>query len=716
MRFLLTFLLAAFLLVNKSIAGEGMWLPVLLDSLRYSDMQAMGLHIKAEDIYSVNHASLKDAIVMFGGGCTGEVISPEGLLITNYHCGYSRIQAHSTVVSNYLENGFWAASDSEELPNPGLYVSFLVRMENVTEQILKNISDTLSERSRNDEIGTRINAVRDEAMQGTHYKAEVKPFYFGREYYLFVYEVFNDVRLVGAPPETIGRFGGDSDNWIWPRHTGDFSLFRIYADKNNQPADYAPDNVPYKPRKFLNVSISGVHEGDFTMVMGFPGHTDQYLVSEALKVMTQETLPAKTEMRARRLEAMKEEMTKSPELQLAYSAKYVSISNSWKKWMGITKGVKHAGVIEEKEKKEQQFEDWSKNEKSDSTDYSCLMKQFADLYGQYDPLYVSADLTGELLNSFEISPFFHRTYTQIFTLGDSTEDRQKVILQNLKKSGAAFFQSHRLNIDRKIMPDLLKIYSRYTDTTALPAFYATLRQNYQGNYGRFVEGIFAKSLFTDSARFMKWLKSPAKKRENQLSNDPLTGIYRDFSAKLSIEVYQKADSMEDKLNGLYRKYISGLMAMNPGHTYYPDANFTLRLTYGQVDGYKPGDGITYSFGTTLDGIMEKDNPDIADYRVPEQLRELFRNRDFGKYGEGGKMPVCFLATNHTSGGNSGSPVLNANGDLVGINFDRNWEGTMSDYAYDPSVCRNISLDVRYVLFIMDRVGHAERLIKELHLK
>jgi hypothetical protein len=711
-RFLL-FLLFTMNIFRSANAGEGMWLPLLLDSLNYKDMQEKGLRLSPEEIYSINQASIKDAVVIFGGGCTGELISPEGLLITNHHCGYSRIQSHSTVENDYLTNGFWAGSKTEELPNPGLSVTFLVRIENVTDRILKDIPDTLPEAERNQRVATNTITVRNEALLDSDYEAEVKPFYFGREYYLFVYEIFNDVRLVGAPPEAIGRFGGDTDNWIWPRHTGDFSLFRIYAGKDNKPADYSTDNVPYKPKKYLSISADGVKEGDFTMVLGYPGRTDEYLTSDALSMIARKSLPAKIDMRTVRLNAIEEEMAKGSDARLRYASKYVSISNSWKKWIGVTKGVKRASVIESKKRFEKEFNDWAENLTSDSMGFSSLLREFSRLYDQYEPLYLSGDLGGELLNSLELSNLVNRVQIDFYSAHDSSAQYKRSAIQRIKQTGSGFFKSKAMEIDRKVLPPLLRIYADNAGSQFHPEFYNTIKDKFKGDYLAYVTNLFNTSLFTDSVRFLKVFNKSEGSIQKKIMNDPLISIYRDFSKMLLGGVYDRADSLSLEINSLYRKYLSGLITMNPSRVLYPDANFTMRLAYGEVEGYKPSDAVDFTYYSTLDGIIEKENPDIADYKVPVQLKELYTSNDLGTYTVSGKIPVCFIASNHTSGGNSGSPVLNADGNLIGINFDRNWEGTVSDYAYDPAICRNISLDVRYVLFVIDKVAHADWLLDEL---
>jgi hypothetical protein len=705
-------LVVLFLAITEALnvsSGEGMWLPNLLDSLNYEDMKEKGLRLTPDEIYSINQASLKDAIVIFGGGCTAELISPDGLLITNHHCGYSRIQAHSTVDTNYLADGFWARSRSDELPNPGLSVTFLIRIEDVTDKVLKDIPDSISEDERNRKVSINASIIEEEATLGTKYNAEVKSFYYGREYYLFIYENFTDVRLVGAPPEAIGRFGGDTDNWIWPRHTGDFSLFRIYAGKDNEPSSYSPENVPYKPRKYLKISADGIKEGDFTMVLGYPGRTDEYLMADGLDMIAGKALPAKIEMRGLRLNAIANEMAKGPALRLGYSSQYVSISNSWKKWIGVVKGVERSGAIQEKQQLEKDFDRWARELKSDPAGYSSLVTEINNLYASLKPLYLSNDLANELLNSLTVFNQVGDFMERLYMLRDSSEHYKKDALQSMKN----LFRSNSFEIDKLVMPSLLRIYAVNTDDPYHPAFYQEIESGFNNDYNKYVDYLFNSSVFTNSTRYARLLSKPLDRIQKKVMADPMSTLLMDFSKTLMYSVYRQSDSLNLEINRLNRRYLTGLMAMETSHVFYPDANFTMRVAYGKVEGYKPTDAVDYSYYSTLDGIIEKENPDITDYLVPEKLKELYANNDQGPYTEDGKVPVCFIASNHTSGGNSGSPVMNAEGNLIGINFDRNWEGTVSDYAYDPAVCRNISLDIRYVLFVIDKVADADWLLDEL---
>lgn len=707
------FLLFCFLILYclHVIPGEGLWLPLLIDSLNYNDMQQKGLQLNADDIYSINNGSLKDAVVLFGNGCTGGLVSDQGLLITNYHCGYSRIQSLSTVEKNYLTDGFWAASRENELPNPGLTVSFLVRIENVTNQALYGIDELQPESERIEKVSYNIAKIRRLAVANTHYDAEVKSFYFGKEYYLFVYEIFRDIRLVAAPPGAIGRFGGDTDNWIWPRHTGDFSLFRIYAGTDNLPASYSPGNVPYKPRKYLTVSLSGVDEGDFTMVLGYPGRTDEYLTSHGLSMIAEKSLPAKIEMRTLRLNALQEEMDKSAAAHLKYTAQYNSISNSWKKWIGVTKGVKRSDALNIKRDQEQLF---VRRAAADTTGvpYALLIERFASVYSFYEPLYLANDLGNEFLSSFQLFGFTRNLQPLVSTLLDSSIAARKKTVDRISSMGRNLLGSEAVKVDRKIMADFLRIYAAHVAPDYHPGTISTVSQQYDGDYRAYTDFLFSTSVFTDSIKFVRLIKKRPSKIASTIINDPVVSLQRDFGQVLSYKVYGALDSINLELNRLYRNYIGARMQMDTGRTFYSDANSTMRLAYGRAEGYNGADAVQYNYMTTLDGVMEKEGMELADYSLIPELSALYDKKDYGRFAQDGRMPVCFIASNHTSGGNSGSPVLNCRGELVGLNFDRNWEGTVSDYVYDPAVCRNICLDIRYVLFVIEKIGKAPWILDE----
>ncbi len=641
--------LVAFALSAEVLADEGMWLPALI-SQRIGDMQAKGFKLTAEDIYSVNQASLKDAVVLFGSGCTGELISGEGLLVTNHHCGYSQIQKHSSVEHDYLRDGFWAMTRSEELPNPGLTVKFLERMEDVTDLIVNK--GYTAEQLVNDAVG---------GVNGR--KAQVESIFYGNQYYLFVFREYRDVRLVGAPPSSIGKFGGDTDNWMWPRHTGDFSMFRIYADKDNNPADYSADNVPYTPRKYFRISRAGVKEGDFTFIYGCPGSTREYIHSEGVRYISEVSDPAKVGLRTLRLDIMKKYMDSSQQVRIQYSSKAASVSNAWKKWQGEAMGIDKNMVVDRKRGYEQRFREWAKG-----TEYDGVVDSLGALYAELEPYNLMKEYYQETAYTVEIASFANR-----YLKADSVQ-------RNAVRE--SFYKDYYQPIDKECFIAMMGAFDRQAKGSLRPEYLDRQLAEY-GSIEAWAEAVFGDSLniaYEFYSEFMNW--------------------YRE-------DVLPQITRINGEIESLYKVYMRGQMAFEPERTFYPDANLTLRVAYGKVQGYEPSDGVYYYPNSTLRGVMEKDNPEIFDYNIPQVLRDI--------YAQGGyeDTPVCFLATNHTTGGNSGSPVINADGDLIGINFDRVWEGTMSDIAFDPRICRNISLDIRYLLFVVEKVGGASHLLEEM---
>jgi hypothetical protein len=644
---LLTALLA--LLVQPVKADEGMWLPALI-SQRITDMQAKGLRLTAEDIYSVNQASLKDAVVLFGSGCTGELVSDQGLLFTNHHCGYSYIQRHSSVEHDYLKDGFWALSRADELPNPGLTVRFLERMEDVTAIVLKGYKEKMTEEQRQALVEKNAKKLREQAeKEGNGIKASVEALYYGNQYFLFVFREYRDVRLVGAPPSSIGKFGGETDNWMWPRHTGDFSIFRIYAGPDNLPADYSEANVPYRPKKSLTISRAGVKEGDFTFVYGCPGSTQEYVHSEAVRYIQDVSDPEKIALRTTRLNIMKKYMDRSQAVRIQYSSKFASVANAWKKWQGEEKGLRKNKVVEAKQEYEKRFEEWARG-----TRYEGLTQQLANLYAVRNPLFRAYEYYNETVRTIE---------------------RLRLATGRLDRKD--YFQP----IDEETFVAMMTAFDQALDDCYKPEYFLQKRAQFG------TMEVWRDSLFAN----------------DQLAKDLSNAINGYFSEHLMGPV----QALNSAINLAYRDYMQGQMEFENEKTFFPDANLTLRVAYGHVEGYRPVDAVYYTPVSTLRGIIEKDNPEIFDYNIPQVLRDIYARGGFEN------QPVCFLATNHTTGGNSGSPVLNAEGQLIGINFDRVWEGTMSDLAFDPEICRNISLDVRYLLFIIKEVGHADYLFDEM---
>ena len=685
-------------------ADEGMWLPSLI-SQRIREMQKNGFRLTAEDIYSINKACLKDAIVSFGGGCTGELISGDGLLLTNHHCGYGQIQAHSSVEHDYLTDGFWAMSRDGELPNRGLTVRFLVRMEDVTNAVLAGVTSEMSEDQRTQLVRANQEGVEARAIDGTHFSARTESLYYGNQYFLFVFETYSDVRLVGAPPSAIGKFGGDTDNWMWPRHTGDFSLFRVYAGPDNKPAPYSPTNVPYKPKKFFTLSLKGVKENDFTMVYGYPGRTQQYIHSAAVRYI-QESNPHKIRLRTLRLDMMNAEMAKNQVVRIQYSSKNASVANSWKRWQGETKGLIRLQTVAQKQSFEERFTAWAANKPQ----YSSIVSQLQQLYDELEPYAYAADWHTEALVCVELV----RAAGQLFQLL-TREERANTPLEKVRtlvfEQLESFFKDYYSPIDRNTFVVLMREY-----LMNVPArFHAPLISDQITRYGYSIEmwadALFESSLFASKERVTEALRNADF--QILLRNDPSVLLYSAYIDHYNQTVLPKMTELNTQINLLYRSYMKGQMEFEKNKVFYPDANSTLRIAYGKINGYKPMDAVYYNPQSTLDGVMEKDNPNIYDYDVPQRLRDLYRDKEYGRWAANGTVPVCFIATNHTSGGNSGSPVLNANGELIGINFDRVWEGTMSDLAYDPIVCRNISVDIRFILFVIDKVAGAGYLLNEM---
>ena len=680
-------------------------------------MQNKGFKLTAEDIYSINQASLKDAVVLFGRGCTGELISPEGLLLTNHHCGYGQIQQHSSVDHDYLRDGFWAMNRSEELPNKGLTVSFLERMDDVTHIILKGYSSDMTEDERVALVKKNSDELVAEAVKGGKgLRAKVEALYYGNQYFLFLYREYSDIRLVGAPPSSIGKFGGDTDNWMWPRHTGDFSIFRIYADKDNNPAEYSPENVPYQPKKYFRISTKGVEEGDFTFIYGFPGRTQEYIHSEGVRYIEESGDPHKIALRTLRLDIMSRHQAESQKVRIQYSSKHANVANAWKKWQGEVKGIKKMKTVATKKAYEQKFAQWAVG-----TEYEGLTDKIAAIYAELEPYTFAADYYTETVRTVELANFamsFARLYKE--TDGEWTFDSAKA-----EELAESFFKDYYLPIDKESFVAVMNEFDKNVPETSKPAFHKEMMEKY-GNVETWAAYIFENSLFIDADAVNtlitnsddNWIDDRAK-----VISDPATVFFNEFLKWYHSDIQPYTTSLNQDLQLAYRDYMRGQMAFAEAEegaaglaSFYPDANLTLRVAYGHIKGYSPADGVYYTPSSTIKGIMEKDNPDIFDYNIPQTLRDIYATKDYGRWADAsGEVPVCFIATNHTTGGNSGSPVINADGDLIGLNFDRVWEGTMSDIVFDPEICRNISLDVRYVLFTIEKIGGAGYIIDEMTL-
>lgn len=707
-------LLLLLLFLTPARADEGMWLPMLIQK-KIPQMQELGFRLTAEDIYSVNRACLKDAIVHFGGGCTGEVISAEGLLITNHHCGYGQIQAHSTVENDYLKDGFWARTRQEELPNKGLTVTFLRRMEDVTEQVLEGVNDQMSEAERQNVIEVNIKRISEETLgdrDPRFYSVRITPAYYGNQYFLYLNEIFRDVRLVGAPPSSIGKFGGDTDNWMWPRHTGDFSLFRIYANADNQPAEISDDNVPYRPRYHFTISAKGVKPGDFTMVYGYPGRTRQYVISPEVDYIANRSNPQKIRLRSLRLDVMNREQAKDPAVRIQYSSKNAGVSNSWKKWQGESRGILNAGTTEKKQEFEKRFQQWA--EASGRQEYITLIPRMKALYSQLEPFTFASEMYAEAIMAVELLRFANTLENTLVRNGTA----------RAAEVAEGFFKDYYKPIDREIFELLFTEFHRVMEPLgdllpADPAIGEPLPADPLpadgSRFARLATHLYGTSALADRQKTMDLLAKDSASALELLREDAAFRLVNPYVEKNRTHIQPRIVEINRELNLLYRTWMQAIMEFDSDRIFYPDANSTLRVTYGTVQGYSPADAVMYMPVSTIEGIMQKDDPEIFDYDIPQSLRDLYAARDFGRWETDGTVPVCFIATNHTSGGNSGSPVLNADGHLLGLNFDRVWEGTMSDIEFDPSVCRNISVDIRYVLFVMDKIGNAKYLLEELDI-
>ena len=669
---------------TTATADEGMWLPSLIKE-RVKDMRRMGFKLKADDVYSTTKPSLKDAVMQFGGGCTGEFISADGLLLTNHHCGYASIQKLSSVEHDYLTDGYWAKSRSEELHVPGLTISILEKMEDVTDRIAAG-------ESKADIIA--------QASQGNGCRASIESMYYGNQHYLFVYRVYRDIRLVGAPPSSIGKFGGDTDNWIWPRHTGDFSMFRVYAGADNEPADYSADNVPYHPKRHFPISTKGVEEGDFTMIYGFPGNTQEYVTADAVEYVAKVSNPMKIALRTIRLDIISEAQGKDVATRIAYAAKHANIANAWKKWQGESLGLERLGTADKKQAYEKAFAAWA----ADKPQYKTLLDSMHTAYEKAIPGYFARELFNETIAGIEAYNFAAWLNSK-HSKGDKlTADVQAV-------GRKYYLNDYRVGIDKAIAKRMIAEFIERMPAENIPQL-LTAAIDSCGGVENYVEQLYADTqlitkypLTTEEiladplVQFAVWFAPLAEKNRSY--------AYRNLSNVPTVEKW-------------YREYMQALREWDKERAFYPDANFTLRVAYGTVCGYENADGEYHTHLTTLDGIMAKDNPEVYDYNIPQALRDIYAEKDYGRWSieRNGKetIPVCFLANNHTSGGNSGSPVINGKGELIGINFDRTWRSTMSDIEFDPGICRNISVDIRYVLFVIDRVGGASYLFEEMDLK
>jgi hypothetical protein len=702
-------------LSHFSYADEGMWLPQLLGQLNEKQMKSLGMKINAADIYNINKGSLKDAIVSFGGFCTGEVISDKGLVLTNHHCGFDAIQDHSTIEKNYIKDGFWAKTHGEEIPNPDLYVTFIVRIDDVTTQALKGINKGITETERQSVIDKNLAELRKNVKKEAYQDIMVRPFFEGNKYYLFVTETFKDVRLVGAPPSSIGNFGKDTDNWMWPRHTGDFSMFRIYAGKDNKPASYSPDNVPYKPKRSLAISLNGISQNDFTMVFGFPGRTMQYLPASAVEQIITVNDPTKIEIREKALGVIDNYMRKDEQIKIQYASKYASIQNAYKKWQGEVLGVNRTNALEKKRAYEAEFQKRVNANPKWSEQYGNLLAELNAAYTEFKPYTRSRDYYNEIVGRIELFAIAAEVNKLRNALENNGEKGLNEALPAAKQKINNFYHEYNAEVDKQVLASLMEMFVKNQERSIISPEFVALVEKSKNNYARLADMIFDDSDLDDAKKVLKKLEDDPKDFVDKYKKDKAVELLNLLSGAYQQNITGKLNPLQTRINQLQRTYMQAQMEVFPTKNFYPDANGTMRVTYGQVKGYVAKDAVKYDYYTDLDGVMEKYKPGDYEFDVPQKLIDLYKNKNYGQYGVNGKMPVCFVATNHTTGGNSGSPVLDAYGNLIGLNFDRVWEGTMSDLYYDASICRNIMVDIRYVLFIVDKYAGATNLIQEMKL-
>lgn len=698
-----------------SRAEEGMWLPLFLQQINEKEMRSMGMKISAKDIYSINQGSLKDAIVSFGGFCTGEVISQQGLVLTNHHCGFDVIQNHSSIQNNYIRDGFWAMEKTQELPNPGLFVTFIVRIEEVTKQVLEGITKDLSAAARQAQITKNSAQVQQIVKKEKYQDILIRPFFEGNRYFLFVTETYNDIRLVGAPPSSIGNFGKDTDNWMWPRHTGDFSLFRIYANKDNKPAAYSPDNIPYVPKKSLTISLSGVKEGDFTMVFGFPGRTTQYLPSSAVQQIMMVNDPTKIKIRATALSILDGFMRTNEEIKIKYAAKYASIQNAYKKWQGEVLGLTSTKALDKKLRNEEEFTKRVNQQAIWKENYGSLLAQLKEKYREYELFGRARDYFIETVPRIETFSIFNSVASLEKEL-NTTQKINKESLPPVINKLEEIFKEFDPVVDQRLFEGMMENYFKdQPEETVAPDILKKIKISKYDlkNIANELYGV--SGLFLHQEKLVQELKDRPEAVVRTLADNEFRKLQLSLQRHFVVAVNNPATLLLQEIAKLQREYMEAQTTVFSEKRFYPDANSTLRVTYGKAGGYHPRDGVQYGMHTYLGGIMEKYKPGDYEFDVPEKLRTLYNNKDYGPYGQSGKMPVCFIARNHTTGGNSGSPALDGSGNLVGLNFDRVWEGTMSDINYDPSICRNIMVDIRYVLFIIDKYAGAGHLVKEMKL-
>ncbi|MDA3816316.1 MAG: S46 family peptidase [Prolixibacteraceae bacterium] len=708
-------LVPALLIAFSAQADEGMWLPSLVNKVNIEKMREMGAKLTADDIYSINNSSIKDAVISLNGGsCTGELVSDQGLFLTNHHCGYGQIQQHSTEENNYLRDGFWAPTKADELSNPGMFVSFLIRVDDVTDQVLANVTDNMNEETRNDSIQNAIFRVRNNTEVDSTHHISIKSFYRGNQYLMLEYETYRDVRLAGAPPHFIGKFGGDTDNWMWPRHTGDFSMFRIYTAPDGTPAEYAEENIPLKPRHHFPVSLKGYTENDFAMVMGYPGSTNRYLTSDGVEHTMNIINQTRINVRKAKLDIIRAYMATSDKATIQYASKHARSSNYYKYSIGQNRGLERLEVVAQKKKVEEDFQNWANQNDERREKYGEALSLIEEAYNDTEDDKALYYLSESFLRGPEIFLLAYR-YKNLNGLLDDAKENEEAIksaTSNLKERAEKFFKDYNAATDEKIAAALTEIYSKNISENYHPEFISTITGRYNNDYEKWAEKIFRKSIFTDQESLFDFLDNP---KQRKLEKDPVF-----VAAKEIMKVRQQArddnEPEKTKLDRGYRLFINGLLTMNGTENYYPDANSTMRLTSGIISGYEPRDAVSYNYYTTLDGYIEKTIPGDREFDVWPRMKELHDNKEFGRYAaKDGSLHTCFISNNDITGGNSGSPVINGNGELIGIAFDGNWEAMSGDIAFEPELQKCINVDIRYVLWVIDTFAGATHLVDEMTL-
>jgi hypothetical protein len=694
-------------MITQAYSKEGLWIPYLIQE-NYESLAASGFKLTPQDIYAINKASLSDAVVIFGRGCSGAVVSDQGLLFTNYHCGFGQVQKHSSVDNNYLKDGFWAKNPDEELPNPGLSVKFLISIQEFTSEVLENVDKSLTYDKQLPLIEELISNMEKAIEDTSDYLASIESFYGGNEYYLFLYNEFTDIRLVGAPPESLGAYGGDTDNWVWPRHTADFSVFRIYSDSNGKPAVFSEENVPYKPKNKFKVSARGVSPGDFTMVMGYPGRTDEYLYSSELELIDEFIFPDRIKLRSGRLKIIEEARHKNQDIYIKYAVKQSRIANGWKKWKGVLYGFNRFNVIQ----KRKEYENWL------LLNAGKYKSQLSDLYEIYDDVYLGLKpykiATGYFQEAAFVLEPFSLVEKTIMTLNKSSSEIEQKQIEYLRNAAVGHFKNYDFNLDKKLTQFILSSLIMDIDESLVPDAISQFKE--KEGLKEFVSEMYEESIFTDLKRFQNAINKLEKGKTKIIYEDVLFKLITDFAHIYQEQLIEDFEYYNSQINNLNKQYISLIQKIDTGRGFYPDANFTMRVSYGEVNGYSPSDAVNYHCQTFLKGMIEKNVTGEPEFELPESMIKLHETKDYGKYADGsGRLPLCFLASNHTSGGSSGSPVMDAYGRLVGLNFDRTWESTMSDYNFDEKICRNISVDMRYILFIIDKFAQAGYLLDEMDI-